>query len=105
VGLTKQRRRTRGDAVEWHRRTHSCVRNLHPLEEARAQDVEPAPPIYQHPSHLYVTNGGGDYDGETSYPLGVLRVVSSAKGDRNIRSLQWLTRLEHRSYSADLTPE
>src|SRR6266540_5717948 len=105
VDLTERCRCTRGDAVERHRRTQSRVRNLHPLEEARAQDVESTPPITQHPPHLYVTNGGGDYDGETPYSLAVLGVVSSAKGDRNVRPLQRLTGLERWDCSADLSPK
>src|SRR5438876_10185549 len=81
----------------------SLVRNLHLLAEARVQDVEPTPPIYQHSPHLYVTNGGGDDNGETPYSLGAFGVVSTAEGDRDVRPLQRLTRLERWSCSADLT--
>ena len=79
--------------------------NLHLLEEARVQDVEPTPPIYQHSPHLYVAYGGGDDNEETPYSLGAFGVVSSAEGDRDIRPLQRLTRLERWGCSADFTPE
>ena len=81
------------------------MRNLHLLEEARVQDVEPTPPIYQHSPQLYVTNGGGDDDGKMPYSLGAFGVVSTTEGDRDVRPLQRLTRLEHWGHSADFTPE
>src|SRR6266540_1513690 len=102
VDLTKWRGCTWGDAVERHRGTQSCARNLHPLEKARVQDVEPAPPVYQHSPHLYVAYGGGDDDRETPYSFGVFGVVCMAEGDRDVRPLQRLTRLERWSYNADL---
>src|SRR5207237_5323138 len=83
----------------------SRVRNLHLLEETRVQDIEPAPPIYQHSSHLYIANGGGDDDRETPCSFGVFGVVCTAEGDRDVRPLQRLTRLERWGYSADLTPK
>ena len=81
------------------------MRNLHPLEEARVQDIEPAPPIYQHSPHLYVAYGGGDDDREMPYSLDVFGVVDSAESDRNVRPFQRLTHLERWGYSADLTPK
>src|SRR6266498_3375109 len=84
VDLTKWYGCTWEDAVERHRGTQSLVRNLHLLEEARVQDIEPAPPIYQHSPYLYIANGGGDDDGKMPYPPGALRVVCTTEGDRDV---------------------
>src|SRR5438128_10780388 len=79
--------------------------NLHLLEEAWVQNVEPTPPINQHSPHLYITYRGGDDVGEPPNSLGAFRVVSTTEGDRNFRPFQRLTRLERWGCSADFTPE
>src|SRR6266540_2262125 len=48
VDLTKRHGCTWEDVVERHRGTQSLMRNLHLLEKAQVQDIESAPPIYQH---------------------------------------------------------
>ena len=103
VDLTWRHGDARGDAKEWHRRMQIALRDLHRFEDAQAQDLEPATPIYQHPPDPYVAYGGSDDDGETPHSLDALQVVNSAESDRGVRPLQGLTRLEHRCCSTDLT--